>query len=994
MHSRLSGLLLLALGAISVRAEAQTRIVTGRVVDSLTNEAVPSGQVTVTGSNITATIRDDGTFTVAVPERDVTLSVRSIGFKRRDVTVTAQDARTQVALARDYFQLEAIVVTGQATGVEKRNLANAVATVGSQDLVRVPAQSVEHALTGKVAGADIQQNTSAPGGGVRVKLRGQTTLTGAYTPLYVIDGVIVSDASIAPGANIVTKASTTGGVIAVGAENNTNRIADLNPNDIESVEVLKGAAASAIYGSKASNGVILITTKRGRVGAPQYTVNQRFGVSQISRKMGLRRFTSVADAVDAKGPLATSVYQDAFFDHEEELYGREPLSYETTASVSGGSDNTRYFASGLVKHDGGIVNHTFYDKQSMRLNLDQNIGPRVTLGAGAQVVHSTAARGLFHNDNSGTSYGMVLPHTPSYIDLRAVCPDGTRKVECPGGVYPTNPFVASNPLQTAALLDNAEDVWRSILSGNLAIELVRSSQHTLRVMSNGGVDFFQQNDRLYSPPELHYEDDDGLPGTVSLGNAQNTNMNLNGNLVHVFKSGGLAATTSAGMQLEWRDLDVVRNVAQNLLGGLANINSGSVSLSQENRTYTKDQGVFVQEEVLTLREHLLLTAGLRADRSSNNGDPTKYFYYPKAAASYRFTTGGGLLSELKLRAAFGQSGNQPLYSQKETELSGGNISSINAVTIGGRRGASDLHPERQREIESGFDATVFGGRATVEVTGYEKRITDLLLNRSLPPYTGFSSEIFNGGVMRTRGFEAALNLVPIQTASVQWSTRANFAKTKSKITSLPVPEYRTGSSLVGFHVIKEGYSPTEVWGFDSTYVPGPGQLDVVLLGDKEPTFTLGISNDLTIKPMRLYFLVDWKKGGIAGDGAYRHFNLSLNAAKSCEIRVQPSNKCYGKELIDAGYARKSTTALVYDNSWVKLREITLSMDLPKSLGQKLWSGVRFIRLSVSGRNLLMFTPWRGYDPEGVESGFNASPTRELGPYPPSRSLWASIDFGF
>ena len=978
-------------------ASAQTRIVTGRVVDSLTGEPVTTGQVTVQGSTVSSTIRDDGTFTVALPARDASIVVRSIGFKRKDVAVPASQSSADVSLARDFFQLEAIVVTGQATGVEKRNLANSVSTVSAAQLAEVPAQSIEHALTGKMAGADIQQNTNAPGGGTRVKLRGQTTLTGAYTPLYVVDGVIVSDASIASGVNILTKASTAGGVIAVSAENNTNRIADLNPNDIESVEVMKGAAASAVYGSKASNGVILITTKRGRVGAAQFSINQRVGVSEISRKMGLRDFGSdLAAAIEAKGgasaaALVTSAFvPNQFFDHEDELYGRKPLSYETSASVNGGTETTRYFASGLVKHDGGIVNHTYYNKQSLRLNLDQAVGSRVNFGLGAQVIHSVAARGLFHNDNSGTSYGMVLPHTPSYVELRALCPDGTRQIECEGGVYPQNPFVASNPLQTAALLDYTEGVWRSILSGNSTVDLIKGVQQSLKFVATGGVDFFNQKDHLYSPPELFYEDDDALLGTVSTTNAQNVNLNVNTNLVHQFKpsSGAFSATTSVGLQMEWRDQDILRNVAQNLLGGLSEVNSGSVALLDEDRSYVKDQGLFAQEEILTLNERLLVTAGVRADRSSNNGDPTKWFIYPKASASYRLPVSGGTLTELKVRAAFGQSGNQPLYGQKFTEVNGSNIVGINAFSIGGTRGAVDLQPERQREFETGIDATLFKGRANLELTGFEKKITDLLLRRSLPPYSGFTTEIFNGGAMRTRGVEAALNVAAIQSASVQWSTRVTFAKTRAIITSLPVPEYRTGGTLTGFHLIKEGYSPTDVYGFDSTF----SATDVVKIGDKEPTFTLGFSNDLSIKRVKLYFLWDWKKGGIAGDGSQRHYDLSGNSARSCDTRI--GTKCIGTARIDALYGRKMTNTLVLDNSWLKLRELTLTFDLPQSLTRSLWSGARYIRASVSGRNLLMFTPWLGYDPEGVESGFNASPTRELGPYPPQRSVWFSLDFGF
>ncbi|MBI4421400.1 MAG: TonB-dependent receptor plug domain-containing protein, partial [Gemmatimonadetes bacterium] len=295
------GALLLVLARAPVAA--QTRIITGRVTDSLSSEAVTSGQVTVQGTTIGTTIKDDGTFTIAAPVRDVTLSLRSIGFKRKDLAVSARQNAVQVGLARDYFQLEAIVVTGQASGVERKNLANAVATVNAEQLATVPAVSVDQALQGKLAGATIVQSSGAPGGAGVVFLRGVTSITGAFTPLYVIDGVIASNVALPRGSNFVTQAAR-GSTIATQGENAVNRISDLNPNDIENIEVLKGAAASAIYGSKASNGVILITTKRGRVGAPQFSITQRFGVSAVSQLMGTRRFQTLQDATDVYGARA------------------------------------------------------------------------------------------------------------------------------------------------------------------------------------------------------------------------------------------------------------------------------------------------------------------------------------------------------------------------------------------------------------------------------------------------------------------------------------------------------------------------------------------------------------------------------------------------------------------------------------------------------------------------------------------------------------------
>ena len=477
---------------------AQTRIITGRVTDSLTREIVTSGQVSVVGTTTGTTIKDDGTFTLAVPARDLTLAVRSIGFKRRDVAVSTNQNSVQVSLGRDYFQLEAIVITGQATGIERKNLANAVATVSSEALVKAPTASVEQSLQGKLAGAMITQNSGAPGGGDVVRLRGVTSIIGAFTPLYVVDGVIVSDVAIQAGTNYISQ-STPGGTIATSQENAINRVGDLNPNDIENIEVLKGASASAIYGSKASNGVIIITTKRGRVGAPQFTIGQRFGISRISKKLGYRVFGSLAEAESVAGAQAAIDWAPGkLFDHEEEVFGNRPLSYEINASMSGGTETSRYFASGLVKHDGGIMTGTFFDKQSLRLNLDQDVG-RVKVAINSDVTRTYDDRGLVNNENNGSSPYTVFSTTPSYFDMRAVCPDGSRQVTCDGGVYPINPYGSANALHTVTRFQNREAVWRFIGAGKATLDALTTSRHTLRLIASGGADFFTQKNNVFAP---------------------------------------------------------------------------------------------------------------------------------------------------------------------------------------------------------------------------------------------------------------------------------------------------------------------------------------------------------------------------------------------------------------------------------------------------------------------------------------------------------------
>jgi TonB-linked SusC/RagA family outer membrane protein len=996
-------------------AGAQTRIVTGRVVDSLSSDAVASGQVLVVGTTISTTIKDDGTFTIAVPNRDVTLSVRSIGFRRKEIPVAASVNSVQASLERDFFQLEAIVVTGQATGIERRNLANAVSTVTAEQVVKTATASVDQALQGKLAGAQIMANNGAPGGGMRVQLRGVTSILGEAQPLYVVDGVIMSDASIAPGTTTVTRAS--GSVQAGMQESPVNRIADLNPNDIENVEVLKGASASAIYGSKASNGVIIITTKRGRVGQPQFNVTQRFGYPELSNRIGYRRFPDslrLVQAYPTAGPFWKGPNYEAF-DHETVMYGNKPLGFETAASVNGGTENTRYFASALVKHEGGIVTNTFADKQSLRLNIDQSAGSRLNFGISTQVVRNENDRGFTGNDNSSTSYGMTVNKTPNVIDLR----------QRPDGTWPVNPFIASNFVHTAAEAKANEQVWRVLAAGRVQWSIVDNPVHQLKLLGNGGADQFTQKDVIQSPVTLQYEPVDTRVGTYSLSFGQNLNLNLGTNLVHTFKpaSAAFTANTSFGVSYETREQNVSRSISENLLAGVMAIQAGTVRTATEDHSRVEDFGFFGQEEFLTLQDKLMVTVGIRADQSSTNSDPSKLWWYPKTAASYRFINFPGPVDELKLRAAFGQSGNQPKYGQKFTNLGSSQIDGLGTFSQGGNIAAVDLHPERQRELEAGFDATLFNSRGNLEVTVYEKTITELLLDRALAPTTGFSQERFNGGTLRTRGLEATLNLIALQSATSSWNTRFTFAKSKSLVTELPVPAFLRSVYQTGAFWIREGESPTALWGNDTATVGDAeapagytGSFNAFLagtsialkphpIGEMTPKFTMAMANDISYKAVKLYVLWDFQNGGMLAAGTWRHNDLSLNAPDHDIVNpiTKPLYEAAGRPVRTIGqervdWYRQVTAAYFKDASYLKLREVQLTFDVPMSAVKKVWGAARFVRVGVSGRNVLQITPYRGGDPEASTFAANATDglplARELGAYPPSRSWWLSFDVGF
>jgi TonB-dependent starch-binding outer membrane protein SusC len=968
-------------------AAAQGRVLRGTVVDSSTGAPITAANISVRGTTIGASTGSDGRFTIAgVPEGNVPIIVRRIGYGARELVVPAGQSEIRVAMRSDPLQLDVVVVTGQATAVERRNLPNAVATVSADEVTRVSSQSFEHALQGKIPGAVIQTNSGAPGGGVQVRMRGVTSINAASEPLYVIDGVIASNVAIPSNQNAVTNAAG-GSNPSLNQDAQVNRVADLNPNDIETVEVLKGAAASAIYGSRASNGVIIITTKRGRSGRPEFRLTQRLGWYQLSNKLGARRFLRLSEADSAFGAAAANHFQPGVvYDHEEELAGNRPLSSETLLDFSGGGERTSYYLSGAWKDDAGIIDNTGFERQSLRANLQQQFGSRVTLDAGSNIIRTLAGRGLTNNDNTSVSFWMVFPFTPSFVNLRRR-PDGT---------FPSNPFVASNPLQTAALMKNEEIVWRYIGSGRLTVDAFNSPTQNLRFIATGGADYFAQKNDLLFPPALQFEDDDGQPGTSLLSNSDNLNLNVGANGVHTFtpERWGLRATTSFGASFATRDLNVSRVISRNLVGDLEIVNAGTSIQVREFRQRVEDFSMFAQEEVLLLGERLLLTAGVLADRSSVNSDDDKLFIYPKVAASYRILRLMGWLDELKLRAAYGETGNQPLYGQKFTPLiATQNISGLPGLVVEGTVASTNLRPERQREVEGGFDATFADNRGTLEFSVFQKNVTDLLLQRTLAASTGFATQIFNGGRLRTSGVEVGLGVVPIQTRDLQWVFRSTYFSNTSKIVELPVPTFRAGGfgTALGAFQIEQGASPTQIVGNDS--LPN-GNTVVRKIADANPDFVMSFSSDVTYRRFRLSGLLDWQEGGAVINLTKFLYDLGQNTADyATPITVGTLRTTVGANRLRL--FPKQTKVYVEDASFAKLRELTLSYDLPEQMVGRLGRQARSVQLSVSGRNLITWTDYTGLDPEVSNFGNqNIARQIDVAPFPPSRSFWFGIQVGF
>jgi outer membrane receptor protein involved in Fe transport len=352
------------------------------------------------------------------------------------------------------------------------------------------------------------------------------------------------------------------------------------------------------------------------------------------------------------------------------------------------------------------------------------------------------------------------------------------------------------------------------------------------------------------------------------------------------------------------------------------------------------------------------------------------------------------VDELKLRVAYGESGNQPLYGQKFTPLiATQNITGIPGLVIEGTVGADDLRPERQREIEGGFDVSFADNRGSLEFSVFQKNISDLLLQRTLAQSTGFTTQVFNGGRLRTSGVEVGVGVVPIQTRDFQWVFRSTYFSNRSKIVELPVPTFRAGGfgTALGAFQIEEGASPTQIVGNDS--LPD-GSTVVRKIADANPNFVMSFSSDVTWRRLRLSGLLDWQEGSAIINLTKFLYDLGQNTADyAVPITVDTLRTTVGANRLRL--FPKQTAMYVEDASFMKLRELTLTYDLPDRMLGRLWSQARSAQLSLSGRNLMTWTDYSGLDPEVSNFGNqNIARNIDVAPFPPSRSFWFGIELGF
>jgi TonB-linked SusC/RagA family outer membrane protein len=952
--------LLLFISLLPGLVRAQDINITGQVKSNGDNLPLPGVSVAVKNST-TSTVTDvNGGFKIAAPKGAI-LTFTFIGFLPQ-TAVVGDGSTINVTLSANVTGLNEVVVTGLASNIKRSNLANAVTTISARELTgTTPPQTVDKALYGKVPGANIRSNSGAPGGGISVQLRGISSLQGASQPLYIIDGVYLNNSVIRTGRATLTAAG------GAGEDDASNRVSDLNPDDIESIEILKGSSASAIYGTRANAGVIIINTKKGKAGKTRISFSQDVGFSEIQKYVGSAPWDETkikAFFPQSSQALELQRYHDAvatggITDFEKLLYGEKPLITNSNLSISGGNEKTRFYVSGDLSNENGIIKYTGFDRKSIRLNLDHKLNNWLDFSINSNYLNTNSDRGFTGNENiSGGTLGYIIGYLPSYFNPKPV-----------NGVYPDNPYSENeNPLELRDKAINNSKVNRFIQAATLNLHLVQSANTDVKIALQGGIDYLDSHSKQYYPDNLQNQRSLPNPGDIILGKETDINANFQGFLIWGQQVNKVHFTSQVGgVFLETQsDADLIRGTG--LVAGQTNIQQALVqSILQQGLQKVKDVGTVAQEEI-NFDDKVITTLGIRFDKSTLNGDANKFYAFPKASIAVNLTKFDfwkvDAISQFKLRTAYGQTGGLPSYGDIYTSLTpvvtGGNLGSVVSATAGN----PDIKPERAGELELGADIGFFKDRLVFEGTYYDKKVSDLIQTLTLAGSTGITSKKVNAADLVNHGVEFALTAIPVSGRNLTWTSKLLFWKNTSKITKLDVPSYTTGiyGPSYGTYLIKEGYSPTTIVGTPET-TPG----NYTVYGNSQADFQTSWSNSIAFgNGFNFSTLLDWKKGGDI-------LNITLYNTDNGGTTKDWNEDSDGNGVPN-GLQRQSGNAGTYiqDGSYLRLREAALSYTLPKELVQRLFkNAINQVRLGISATNLFTVTKYKGYDPEVSSFGTNA-----------------------
>ncbi|GIV32063.1 MAG: SusC/RagA family TonB-linked outer membrane protein [Saprospiraceae bacterium] len=984
-------LLVLALLLFSSAALAQFTV-SGTVTDESGTPLI-GATVLAKGTSVGTVTDVDGSFSLRVPEGTAALVISYTGYATTEVPVSASSTALVIQLKEDIARLEEVVVTGLASGVKRSNSGNAVTTITADELTgNTRQQTMDGALYGKIPGVNISANSGAPGGGINIQMRGVSTLgAGSSQPLFIIDGVYVDNSVIRNGRTNVNGASA--GQNASSQDDASNRIADINPEDIERIEVLKGPSAAAIYGTRANAGVVIITTKKGAAGQNRVTLTQDIGFAKAQNLIGFDTWDEqkiqnfFGGDPDELAALQAAQQEGRVTDWEKYFYGETPLLSNTQLTFSGGTDKLQYYASGGFQTEDGIIKYTGFDRYSTRLNLNATISPRVRLSFNNSYYRTDTRRGFTGNqNNTGGSIGYTLAYTPSYANL---FPDEN-------GNYPDNPYFNDNPIAIRDLGKNDQKVDRFISAANLDVDLWTGDAAFLKLKVNGGADFLSSNTFVYFPEILQHQRASANPGDVMWGRQDNLNTNLQAFLQFNADAGELNLnTTLGGVRLD-QESEFLLERGRGLAGGQTNLRWAKVaSVHDQRKTKVTDLGWVAQEDI-NWQDKIIASVGVRFDRSTLNADQEKYYAFPKASLAVNLSNfdfwNVSSINQLKLRAAYGETGGLPNYGVTYESLSPQLIGNFLGGQVGTRGIDPNLKPETAAELEFGLDLGMLDNRLFLEATYFNKKVKDLILDLTPAESTGITAIATNAADLENKGVELSLGISPVRTTNFNWFSRINWWKVESKITRLDIPTQTVGGFGVslGTYLIAEGYSPTTIVGLPGgTDKPGGW----TIYGDRQPDWQMSWYNSINfLQNFDFSFLFHYQKGGHA-------INLSAllwddgGTTPGWDEDKDGNGQFDGLDRLLDWAVNRNTGAYIEETSYIKLREVALHYRVPSSVLGK--GFIKGLRVGVSANNILLWTTYGSYDPE--VSNFGTQPIAaniEVTPYPSSRRMFFHLKADF
>ncbi|WP_336835067.1 TonB-dependent receptor [Sphingobacterium siyangense] len=980
----------------------------GKVIDATTKEPIQG--VTVQLEAVTHSVQTDnqGNFQFVTGQKlPFTLILSFLGYEKKRLVVNSSPAVIELTPAS--ADLDEVVVVGYGTQ-KRRDLTGSVATLPDK-LLKQPVSSLDQTLKGGISGVQVTQTSGQPGGGVSIRIRGGASIQGGNEPLYVIDGFPVYNQTESTG---------------VGSGTPVNPLASISPTDIESIEVLKDAAATAIYGSRGANGVILVTTKKGRAGHVQLSYDGSFGAQNVLKQIDVLNAHDFAvlrnEALyDANPGLGAYQYRtkaeiDQLGDGtnwQKEAFQSGKV-YNQQLSLSGGAEKIQYYLGANYFDQDGVIINTNFKRVGFRSNIDANPFDRLQVGANLSVNKTNA---------------QIAP--TGIVNALLIMPSTATVYEANGAYTLRNPFenIFANPIATLKETTNNSNGLRILGTSFAQYRILKGLQAKVLV----GVDLNSKDDKYYLPSYIY--EGAGTKGKASLGNFDGTSW-LNENTLNYTGSIGqhnfnaLLGFTQQESKNEIFNAGAENFVTDELL--FNSLQSGSTIVRPSSDSYSWVLHSYLARINYNYANKYYVSASLRRDGSSRFGADNKWGNFPSVALSWRVANESFFkeifpaVNDFKIRTSFGTTGNQEIgqYQSLSTLYSLNYLFGNNVVAgfAPQRIPNKNLGWESTLQYDGGFDISLFNNRLQFTADYYYKKTKDLLLNVEIPWTSGYATSLQNFGSVSNRGLELSLKSRNLQ-GRVSWNTDFNFSFNRNKV--LTIGE-GARSYISGNYIIKVGEPIGTFYGTvtdgilqlgeennkgkftgnatpkagDRLYkdIDGDGQFttanDRTIIGNAQPDFIFGLTNSISYKGFDLSFLI---QGTVGNDllninrQNLEMFTGQQNASGDALMRWTPSNpsQLYPRAKLDP--APVFSNQFVESGSFVRLKSLHFGYNFPKEWLEG--ASIKSLNLYLTAQNLLTWTKYKGFDPE-VTSGSNVQIGTDSGIYPAARSISAGISLTF